>query len=142
MPETINFNLDNCFAVGCHKFHNVIDGRFASGKFFWIVDAKTFFDISLCFIEARNARCKCTSESKCRYCKSISPGLYVAFYLYYKNMKQKIVDSNVKTEFTKNFNNENSSVCAKYCFEAEIIETIEIKNEQDCKQYMSDYAFE
>ena len=42
MPETINFNLDNCFSVGCHKFHNVIDERFASGKFFWIVDARLF----------------------------------------------------------------------------------------------------
>lgn len=66
-----------CFAVCCNQSYSVIKeslnefGR----KVFWIVDAKTFFDIAICYIQARETRCKCNLGHKCNYCKSITPGL-------------------------------------------------------------------
>ena len=130
-----------CFAVCCNCSHTVIKetiNEFPGPKVFWIVNAKTFFDIAICFAKARTTKCWCELKNhKCNYCKSINPGLFAAFHFYYKNLKQKEVVSKAQIEFTH-----TSGLSKEHCFETEIFETICVENDKEREQYMSDYAFE
>lgn len=112
-------------------------------KLFGLLIFKTFFDIVICYIKTKSEHCKCY-DTKCNWCRRISPLVYSACYFSNKNHYKQEVVSKVMIEFdNKSLNEENSSFCAKQkrvC--ADVYELVTINDESEREQYTSDYGFD
>ena len=136
-----------CFASTCTAPHFVLERKqLEDGRTLWIVSAKTFFDIVMCYVRTKENHCNChlaSNGKQCYWCQSISQILLAASHFSHQNAIGKEIATNFILEFAKKLPCYDCHICAKNKIVLGFaLKNKKIVNEKEREQYLSDYVFD
>ena len=127
--------------------HFVVDRKqHDNGRIVWGVSAKTFFEITMCYVRAKENHCNCRIEfdgEQCNWCKSVCQILSAASYFHYQNSNSKEIVTCFMLEFANPVPCYDCVICARnkhvlvYALKIKVI-----RNENEREQDLSDYEKE